>query len=234
MSSEINEERVNMVPLIDTMFFLIMFFMIVSKFTPDEKAISSILPTDKGQMATTPSKVAPVEQINICIYPKGIEKGNQPSQYRTQLQQMLETNGQYFINESVMRVGGSAAILVNGQVLTKEREGSNVNREKLVRDQVLQVHEYIKTELASREQAGKPRKEQLPVVISCYSGLPWKYAMLAYDAVRAYEAGVAGGKINRTNFDLQEAREVSFAPPRVRNYSLNELGNELFEIVHLR
>jgi hypothetical protein len=63
--------------------------------------------------------------------------------------------------------------------------------------------------------------------------MPWKYALLAYDAVRDYE-GDKVGKYNKTNFDLLEAREVSFAPPRIRNYSTNELGNELFEIVHMR
>ena len=41
MSSELKDETVNMIPLIDCMFFLILFFMMVTKFTPEEKAISN-------------------------------------------------------------------------------------------------------------------------------------------------------------------------------------------------
>lgn len=230
MSGDVNsEDRVNMVPLIDCMFFLILFFMIVTKFDPDEKAIASLLPTDKGQLAMTPSKaIAPVDQVNIVIYPEGMEKGHQPSEYRNQMQALLDADSAAFAKVAYFRVGGSNPIVIDGSALSQPKNDSPT-----MRDQIAQVHEYLKTELGARDVEGKPRKEQQPVVISCFSGMPWKYALLAYDAVRAYEA-TKTGVYNKTNFDLQEAREVSFAPPRIRNYSSNELGYELFEIVHMR
>ena len=87
--------------------------------------------------------------------------------------------------------------------------------------------------MEAAEIPGSPRKEQRPVVIHCFSALSWKYAMLAYDAVRQFERDKAQGVITSTQ-DLREAREVSFAPPRIRNYHTWELGNELYEILHMR
>ena len=69
-------------------------------------------------------------------------------------------------------------------------------------------------------------------MIHGFSGLPWKYVIAAYDAVRAWEerhetpAEQAAGAGDR-------ARQVSLAPPRLRNYQLDEAGQELWEILHL-
>lgn len=221
------EDRVNMIPLIDTMFFLILFFMLVTKFTPDEKAITSLLPTDKGQSSGPSSSPVPKEQINIAIYPMGMQKGFQPSQYRDQLLQAIEKGS---FNRSVLiRIGGSDPVEVQGEPLSEHGIGS-----PLMKEQVRQLHAYVERELSTRENAG-PRKDLPPVIISCFSGLSWKYALLAYDAVRAHELKAGGkGTVNSTNADLLDAREVTFAPPRIRNYSANELGNELYEVIHLR
>src|ERR1043165_4858079 len=105
---------------------------------------------------------------------------------------------------------------------------------QMMKDQVGQLHAYIDKELSTREAGAASRKDQPPVIVSCFSGLSWKYALLAYDGVRAHEVKAAKGKINATNADLLDAREVTFAPPRIRNYSSNEMSNELYEIVHLR
>ena len=53
---------------------------------------------------------------------------------------------------------------------------------------------------------------------------------------------VEGAKVPelRTDLDtitpeeLLAARAVNFAPPRVRNYAVDELGQELFEIIHMK
>jgi len=34
--------------------------------------------------------------------------------------------------------------------------------------------------------------------------------------------------------DMQTAREVTFAPPRIRDYRQWEMGYELFEIIHMK
>jgi hypothetical protein len=43
-----------------------------------------------------------------------------------------------------------------------------------------------------------------------------------------------GSKLdNRDLSTWEKAREVTFAPPRIRNYSLKELGEELYEVVQM-
>jgi aspartate kinase len=42
-------------------------------------------------------------------------------------------------------------------------------------------------------------------------------------------------KLSRVTYEeMLEAREVSFAPPRIRNYHTWELGNEMFEIINMK
>lgn len=222
-----SEDRVNMIPMIDTFLFLILFFMLVTKFTPEEKAIASLLPTDKGQASAASASPMPKEQVNIAIYPAGMQKGYQPSQYRDQMMEAIANKG---FNESVfVRIGGANPIEIKGGPLSEQGTGSPVMRE-----QVNMLHAYVAQELRRFEGTVPLRKDLPPVIVSSFSGLSWKYALLAYDAVRAFEAANGGGKLNKSNEDLLNAREVTFAPPRIRNYSTNELGNELYEVIHLR
>ena len=101
--------------------------------------------------------------------------------------------------------------------------------------EVDRVHQYRKEALGAFELDGRARNKQPDVVIICYSGLSWKFAIIAYDAVRAYEAGAPNHLVNTGNpNDLQLARAVYFAPPRVRNYSATELGDEIQEILSLK
>lgn len=215
------EDRVNMVPMIDTMLFLILFFMLVTKFTPDEKAIASVLPTDKGT-GTGHVSALPPPQINIAIFPAGMERGFQPSDYDHQVA-TLEQAGQ--LNQTVLvRVGGSDPIVVHGAPLSLATSGSVA-----MTTEISALHDYINRELALRDAASVERKDLPPVVISCYSGLDWKFALLAYDAVRAHELQAAG----HVDARLLDAREVDLAPPRLRNYTAHELGQELYEIIRL-
>lgn len=50
--------------------------------------------------------------------------------------------------------------------------------------------------------------------------------------MRAYEAQVAGVADDLTPDQLADAREVCFAPPRLRGYHVWELGIELDEILN--
>src|SRR4051812_32832585 len=67
-----SDQRVNMVPLIDTMLFLILFFIIAMRFHPDEQQISSLLPTDEGPVGSASKPLA--AQVNIAVYPLGLER----------------------------------------------------------------------------------------------------------------------------------------------------------------
>ena len=217
------EDKVNMIPMIDTMLFLILFFMLVTKFTPEEKSISSLLPSQGGITKGQLPVIQP-PAITIAVYPAGLEKGFQPTDYERQIAEREQTGT---LSDAVcVRVGGDAPIIVQGRPLSETTLGS-----KEMRTQMTDVHTYIDQALAQRDQMAKSRTDLPKVIIACYSGLDWKFALLAYDAVRAHESAAAGVAAI-TPDDLLAAREVDFAPPRIRHYTPHELGEELYEIVH--
>jgi hypothetical protein len=224
---KLSEGKLDLVPMIDCIMLLLLFFILTTKFSSEEKSISSLLPTDKGQSAARPDVVKPPEQLNICIYPAGMERGKQPSEYLQQLHE-IQVPGQV-IGMAYLRIGKSEPMEIVGKDL-KAKAGAQI--EQIVG----QIHQYISDNLAKVE-TGNPadRKDQEAVIINCFSGLSWKYAIIAYDAVRAYEGKVSGRVLTGDpTKDFDQAREVDFAPPRIRNYSTDELGNELFEIVNMR
>lgn len=220
-----DEGRLDLVPMIDCIMLLLLFFMMTTKFSSEEKAINSLLPTNQGSGAASAPSKDPPRTINICIYPDGMQKGYQPGEYLSQLE---KTRGSGIIIENAaLRVGGREPMPIEGNVLRAKKS-------KPMEDLVEQIHQYIDSELSKYEQEGKPRKEQNDIVIHCFSGMSWKYALLAYDAVRAYEARVGQIKWTGNPEELVQARAVNFAPPRVRNYAVDELGNELYEIIHMK
>jgi biopolymer transport protein ExbD len=222
------EGKLDLVPMIDCIMLLLLFFILTTKFVSEEKSISSLLPTDKGQAASSPSKVTPPEQVNICIFPAGMEKALQPSEYLQALRE-VQTSTNPVINKVWIRIGIAPVIAVDGSLL-KIKQGTAVVAS------VDEIHRYISDELAKFESANpSDRQHQSPVVINCFSGLSWKFALVSYDAVRAYEARVSGRKLTGDKLvDFDGAREVDFAPPRIRDYTANELGNELYEIVNMK
>jgi len=227
--AEDNAVPLDMTPMIDCIFLLLIFFILTSKFTPDEKAIASLMPTDKGQAAAASVSPIPKEQVNIKIFPAGMTKGHQPSAYRdklTEIRAALQPGRP--IQEVWLQVGGEDPLVIDGSKFAQA--GGDA-----VKAEVNKIHQHIHAALDSRKGSdGASRKDAQPVVIHCFSALSWKFALLAYDAVREYERVTSGGKAMQKAAELLEAREVMFAPPRVRNYTPNEVGNELHEIIHFR
>ena len=221
----IEEGRLDLVPMIDCIMLLLIFFVMTTKFSSEEKAISSLLPTDKGQSGAPTTKLDKPQFVNICIYPAGLIKGYQPSDYFAQLKKAQAT-GQV-IGNAWLRIGNRDPVEMIGLQLKQ-------NAGLAMRQHMDQVHAYIASELEKFEVAGKSRKDQHEVVLHCYSGMSWKFALIAYDAVRAYEGVKSGVAYSGDPAQLEAARAVSFAPPRIRNYDANELGNELYEIVNMR
>ena len=131
-------------------------------------------------------------------------------------------------SDAFLRVGQRNEVTVEGNKLNKNNKPDMIQT-------VDMVHQVIREELAKFEEAGLPRNKQPDIVIHCFSGLSWKFALIAYDAVRAYEADAPGGiKWTGDPKELDGARSVNFAPPRIRNYDSNEQGNELYEIIHMK
>lgn len=222
-SDSMDEGRLDLVPMIDCIMLLLLFFMMTTKFTAEEKAISSLLPTDKGQGAASSSVTDPPPMVNILIYPAPMIKGYQPSEYAKQLDGVRAT-GQV-IGEAYLRIGGRDPILIPGKSLNS-KGGEAMQKE------VEQVHQYIAEELGKFEKTGEPRNKQNDIIIHCFSGMSWKFALVVYDAVRAYEGKTGNLKYTGNPDELKDARAVNFSPPRIRDYTPNELGNELYEIIH--
>ena len=199
----IDDGELDLVPMIDCIMLLLIFFVMTTKFSSEEKAISSLLPTDKGQSGAPTTKLDKPQFVNICIYPAGFIKGYQPSDYSVQLKKVQAT-GQV-IGNAWLRIGNRDPIELIGLQL-KQNAGPAMR-------QHLDQHE---------------------VVLHCYSGMSWKFALITYDAVRAYEGVKSGMAYTGDPAQLDASRAVSFAPPRIRNYDANELGNELYEIVNMR
>jgi biopolymer transport protein ExbD len=227
-SEKLEEGKLDLVPMIDCIMLLLLFFILTTKFSAPEKAIASLLPTDKGQAPTPQEKpVEPPKMVNICVYPEGLVKGFQPSEYQAKYDAMKKNLGEV-LPSAYLRVGGDDAVVMDGKALS-------VKAHPNLKQSLEMVRGYVHEKLAQRENASvATRKDQDPVIINCFSGLSWKYALVVYDAVRDFEAEKAGSKMLNDPSMWDQTREVSFAPPRIRNYSAKEIGNELWEIVNMQ
>ena len=76
-----DEVEADMTPMIDVIFLLLVFFILTTKFIPEEKIISSLMPTDKGQSAASSPPIEEIVNANILIYPARLSNGWQPSEY---------------------------------------------------------------------------------------------------------------------------------------------------------
>ena len=219
--SEQEDIKGDMTPMIDIIFLLLIFFILTTKFIVPEKMISQLLPTNKGQASSSPPVVEPPQDLNILLYPEGFARGMGV--------EVMDTKWKNNQNSDVamMQVSNNGPIRVVGNSISAS------NKEADLKIVLGEVYGYVSSLMEAAELAGLPRKEQRPVVIHCFSALSWKYAMLAYDAVRQFEKEKSQVRVTNTQ-DLREAREVSFAPPRVRNYHTWALGNELYEILYMR
>jgi hypothetical protein len=211
--------KLDLVPMIDCIMLLLLFFILTIKFVPEEQAIGALLPTKQGQTQGPP--IEPKHAVDICIYPAGLERGMLPSDYEGAWRAAGNDP-----ERAWLRIGTAEPIAIDATVL--RASGGPAVEAALAR-----VHTYIAEALARAEiGAGTDRTGESPVTIRCFSGLSWAHALVAYDACRAYEARFAAlGKRERP---LDGAREVDFAPPQIRDSSRHELGEELYGIVNPR
>ncbi len=85
-SDKVGDGKLDLVPMIDCIMLLLLFFILTTKFTPQDLALASLLPTDTGARATPQQRPAPPpQQIMLGIVPAGMAPGLQPSQYLGQL-----------------------------------------------------------------------------------------------------------------------------------------------------
>jgi hypothetical protein len=219
------EGKLDLVPMIDCIMLLLLFFILTTKFISEEKRIQTLLPTTSGDLSIVSNDIP--KEINICVFPAGMEKGLQPSEY-LQLLRSMQARHPIFAS-AWLKIGVSEPLVIDAKLL-------NEKKEDVAKQEVELIDAYVRTQL-QRFELPLPgdRRQQLPIIIHCFSGLSWKLALVAYDAVRSYEMDKIPYPVHdERRMDIRLAREVSFASPRVRDYSPNELGQELFEIVNLK
>jgi len=217
-ADRLNEGKLDLVPMIDCVMLLLLFFILTTKFTAPEKQIAAMLPS-LGQ-SSTPQKtiVDPPKDINLIIIPDGLTLGLEPSLYERSWERFKPTTAQ-------LRIGGADPIKIDSKLLSKKDDPA-------MRRHLDDIHAYIAAGLGAYEQGGS-RQDQSPITIHCFSGLSWSYALCVYDAVRGFEQSKSGTPLPTSSLIDQAARPVTFAPPRIRNYIKDDLGNELWELVHL-
>ena len=224
----LSEGRLDLVPMIDCIMLLLLFFMLTTRFTPEEKTIQNLLPADTGHLPRPHDQVDPPKLVFINITPAGIAKDSFESERQTHAwildQQRRHPDGVFPVAE--FRIG------------TRPRAEQLERRDLAERDTALmsphlaRIHRFIHEELAQLEIAGQDRAAQPRVVVQCFSGLSWQYALVAYDAVRSYELGRDPAiQPPFTPEVLARMRPVDFAPPRLRDFKAWDLGNELFQIL---
>jgi hypothetical protein len=222
--------KLDLVPMIDCIMLLLLFFILTTSFTTQEKVIGSLLPTTQGDVAI--GKVEPPTTISVCIYPAGFTRGYTAEDYQHQL---AARGGEVMTGKAWLRIGNREPLAIDGALL---RVDLHAGQAMPVNPEVERIDAYVASALNDYEKTGA-RKDQDPVSIASFSGMSWKFALVAYDAVRAYESGKAGkpasakaeDAVALTPEDLAAAREVDFLPPPLRAYSPRELGEELADIL---
>ncbi len=201
------EEKSDLTSFIDIIFLLLIFFILTTKFVPDEMTISHLLPTN-GSSSIPPPAIVPQEDISIVITPIGYNRSHSERDLHAQWnQQQSKTR-----LDAIVRIGGEQ-IRLSGNPVDDETNMSIMT-------------EFISTELNKRVSTQKQ-----PVVIHCFSGLPWRYALWAYDNVMVHDGDFI---TSIADSHAQDTREVAFAPPLLRNHTNHLQGRELAHLLCLR
>lgn len=187
--------KLDLVPMIDCVMLLLLFFILTSSFRSEEQHLSALLSTEGGPGPGT-SVVRP-EIVRIVILPGEGRSAR-------------------------VRFGGSEELLLDGATLAQPGGPE-------VETALDAFHAAIAAKLAIYEKAGA-RTEQTPVEIHCATRLPWRDAIVVYDAVRAYEQA----HLPDPTVSLVDQRSVAFGAPTVRKTATDNETDELERLEQLR
>ena len=209
------QTKADMTPMIDLIFLLLVFFILTTKFIPEEKMIVGLLP-NKGGIG--PAPIEKVEPIKVRLYPAAATQGMNvalldQAWYHSQRDHRV-----------MVRIGNGDGVIIDGRHLSSP--DPDINKAALE-----EIHAYIHQHLQANEVEGFDRDEQGAVEIHAFSGLEWKFALSAFDAVRDYENGFYDGELTDADM-MADAREVRFAPPNMRGGSNVAMGEELDRIIN--
>ncbi len=213
-----DDGKLDLVPMIDCVMLLLLFFILTTRFVRDDQALSALLPTNQGSTAI-PSPVVP-QDLNVIALPAELPAGADVKACTA----FARGHDVRQLGLVAVRVGANAPLMIDNAML---RAGGAVADAELTR-----LHAYLDRLLTTMEEPGD-RRAQRPVTLHCYSGLPWSCGIALYDALRAYEGRRQGTDAKLTQEQLEAGRSISFAGPRLRDAD-HERGDELFELAHLR
>ncbi len=208
LQDEENREKatVDMTPMIDIVFLLLVYFVLTMTFMPDEKWLSQLLPTTKGGDSNVVEQLE-VQEINISFYPSGAPATSSTS----------ELQNWYDNLDSIQHV----TCRINGSTIELP---FHLDHEQ----QVERIHAFINEQLAKYEDHLSTREKQDSVNVHCFSRLPWRYAIAGFDAVRAYEK-----EITKVDEKIM-GRDFGFAPNQLRDHRHDQLGDEIFRLRSLK
>lgn len=211
-----DDSKPNLTPMIDLVFLLLVFFLLTTRFMPNERVMQSLLPTDNGGQAVTAVEPPPITRI--AIYPAG----------HTPIMSVASNDARWHSQpnrqEVMVQIGSDAPIAVD---VSQLQHPDLAQAETALHP----IHAYLANHLTTVEIGGR-RSDEDPVEIHCFSGLPWAVAMAAYDGVSHYESERATALGISPEQHQAEPRSIRFAAPRLRDHHSLAAGVELFEIMH--
>ena len=158
----VDDGKLDLVPMIDCVMLLLLFFILTTRFTPDELQVSALLPTNTGNKSKQQHDVVkPPQVIHLVVTPIDMPRGLQPSEYERRWQERHE-------KRAVIRVGGAESLELDYHLT----HAANVAGDE---QQLNNLHQYVAEGLSAYELEGS-RDIQPPIVIHCFSGLPWRHA----------------------------------------------------------
>jgi hypothetical protein len=187
--------KLDLVPMIDCVMLLLLFFILTSSFRSEEQHIASLLSTEGG-----PGEGNPVLQPDIVRIV------------------VLPGEGR----NARVRIGGGEELTLDDATLAQPGGPA-------VEAAVDAFHAALAAKLEVYEKGGA-RTEQTPIEIHCATRLPWRDAIVVYDAVRAYEQA----RLPDPSVALSDQRSVAFGAPTVRRTATDNETDELERLERLR
>lgn len=217
------ETPLDLMPMIDIVFLLLVFFILTMTFKPDEKVLSALMPAE-GQNAISKPVDIPLPEVLIALVPHGLTQHHSEADYEQIAHALRQQRGQASID---VHMGGDVIVTMDGSLLLSPNN-------EVASEELRRVHAALAEALARREVAAiSVRAEAPPITVHAWSGLRWAYVLTMMDGIRSYEADQFGAVVTAET-DVHTLRMVAFAPPEIRNHASNTDGKELFRLLHLR
>jgi len=216
-----NAATVDLTAMIDIVFLLLVFFILTTSFTSEPKMLAVLMPPT-GQ-AKLKSAHVPPPTIRIAVVPAGLPEQRSEADYQDLARDLRQSR----IDRLSVRMGGEIITDIDVGILRRGDSAAQLT-------EIHRIQAAIHAGLVQREISPESdRSQAAPIEIHAWSGLPWAGVTSVFDAVRAYERDTFASSM-QVAADLPHLRPVAFAAPAIRNYTRNQDGRELADLLVLR